>query len=504
MSLLGIDLSETSCSLIVTSREGRILARTAREFRPAEALRCDLSLRDLWDALSDALRQVISETQTDPIHALSVSSIGEAVVPLSTSAQVLDACLLGEESQDAAYVQRVEAALGRERFFDITGRVPGPSQALSRLCWFKEHQPQRFQQTWRFVSLGGVVSYLLGGSTLCDYSLAANTLLFDTRQERWSREVFSACGLPPSKMPDLAPAGTPLGAVSAPVARELGLRPNVRILLGGSRVACSALGAGVIKSGQAAYTIGNTIYVAPAFNALILSSLMLRHGLSMAHHVVPDLFLSEMYNRSGGSVLRWFSDHLAPLEKREAQVRNVDVYAMLLAEMPEEPTSLMVLPHFAPVGPPISDDRSCGVIAGLRLETTRGEILRALLEGVTYYFAEGQERLEEIGIPIRLYRATGGGARSSAWLQLTADILGVPVERTRVLKPAPLGAAIIAGVGCGDYASYEEAVGVQVHIRDRFEPNMRKYARYCEQLARYRALYPLLAEYLHGLSTSST
>lgn len=506
MSLLGIDVSETSCSLIVTSREGRILARAAREFRPPaeETTSCELGLRTLWAALSDALRQVISETQTDPIHALSISSIGEAIVPLSTSAQVLDACLLGEESQNAAYVQRVEAALGRERFFDITGRVPGPSQALARLCWIKEHQPQRFQQTWRFALLGGVVSHLLGGSTLCDYSLAASTLLFDTRQERWSREVLAACDLPLSKLPDLAPAGTALGAISAPIARELGFRSNVRILLGGSRVACSALGAGVIKSGLATYTIGNTIHMAPAFNAIILSSLLLHHGLSMAHHVVPDLFLSEMYNRSGGSVLRWFCDHLAPLEKREAQVRGVDVYSMLLAEMPEEPTNLMVLPHFAPVGPPLSDDRSCGVIAGLRLDTTRGEILRALLEGVTYYFAEGQETLEQIGIPVHLYRATGGGARSSAWLQLTADILGVPVERTRVLKPAPLGAAIIAGVGCGDYASYEEAVEVQVQVRDRFEPDARKHARYREQVARYRALYPLLAEYLHSLSATPT
>ncbi len=142
-------------------------------------------------------------------------------------------------------------------------------------------------------------------------------------------------------------------------------------------------------------------------------------------------------------------------------------------------------------------------IAGLRLDTTRGEILRALLEGVTYYFAEGQETLEEIGIPVHLYRATGGGARSSAWLQLTADILGVPVERTRVLKPAPLGAAIVAGVGCGDYASHEEAVEVQVRVRDRFEPDAQKQARYREQVARYRALYPLMADYLHGLSVPS-
>jgi xylulokinase len=501
MSLLGIDVGTTGCALLAVSREGRLLAHAARDYRVAPGAQgaCELDVREIWAALSDALRQVIAETPADAIHALSISSAGEAITPLSGSARILDVCILGHDARGGEYVREVERALGRERFFDITGRVPGASHSLSKLCWLKEYNTQLFQQTWRFVLLGGLVSHLLGGSATCDFSLAAGTMMFDTRQERWSREVLAVCDLPLAKLPELAPAGALLGVVAPHIARELGLRPNVRIVLGGHDVACSALGAGVINSGMAAYAIGNTMHLAPAFNAIVLSSLMLRHGLSMAHHVAPELFLSSIYNRSGGSVLRWFSDRLAPLERREAQARNASVYAVLLSEMPDEPTSLMVLPHFAAVGPPLSDDRSSGVMAGLRLETTRGEIVKALLEGVTYFFASGHQVLGQIGIPVHLYRATGGGARSAAWLQLTADILGVPVERTRLVKPAPLGAAILAGVGCGDYDSVPEAVQVQVQVADRFEPNPRKHALYDERVARYRELYPLLADYLHGL-----
>lgn len=502
MSLLGIDVGTTGCTLLAVSREGRLLAHAAREYRPTPGAQgaCELDVREIWAALSDALRQVIAATNADPIHALSISSAGEAITPLSASARILDVCILGQDTRGAEYIAQVEQTLGRERFFDITGRVPGASHSLSKLCWFKEHNPQLFQQTWRFVLLGGLVSHLLGGSATCDYSLAAGTMLFDTRQERWSREVLAACELPVAKLPELAQAGTPLGVVAPHIARELGLGPNVRIILGGHDVACSALGAGVISSGMAIYIIGNAITLAPAFNAIILSSLMLQHGLSMAHHVAPDLFLSSIYNQSGGSVLRWFSNRLAPLEKREALARNASVYAALLAEMPDEPTDLMVLPHFAAVGPPVSDDRSSGVVAGLRLETTRGELIKALLEGVTYYFANGHQVLGQIGIPVQRYRATGGGARSAAWLQLTADILGVPVERTRLIKPAPLGAAMLAGVGCGDYASVAEAVQVQVKVADHFEPNARRRALYSERVTRYRELYPLLADYLHCLN----
>lgn len=501
MSLLGIDVGTAGCTLLAVSREGRLLAHAAREYRTISSGpdTCELDVREMWAALSDALRQVIAATSADPIHALAVSSAGEAITPLSASARILDVCILGQDARGAEYIAQVEQALGRERFFDITGRVPGASHSLSKLCWLKEHSPRLFEQTWRFVLLGGLVSHLLGGSGTCDYSLAAGTMLFDTRQERWSREVLSAYDLPASKLPELAPSGASLGVVAPHIARELGLGPNVRIILGGHNVACSALGAGVASSGIGAYMIGNAITLAPAFNAIILSSLMLQHGLSMAHHVVPELFLSSIYNQSGGSVLRWFSDRLAPLERREALARNASVYAALLAEMPDEPTDLMVLPHFAAVGPPVSDDRSSGVVAGLRLETTRGEIIKALLEGVTYYFAHGHQVLKQIGIPVQRYRATGGGSRSAAWLQLTADILGVPVERTRLVKPAPLGAAMLAGVGCGDYASVAEAVQVQVQVADRYEPNPRRHALYQESVARYRELYPLLGDYLHRL-----
>ena len=137
--------------------------------------------------------------------------------------------------------------------------------------------------------------------------------------------------------------------------------------------------------------------------------------------------MSFYYNLTGGALLKWFRDTFAPLEKAEAQAQGIDVYDLLLAEMPADPTDLMVLPHFAPTGPPYFDDQPAGLIAGLTLETSRGQFIKGLLEGVTYYFREGLDRLAEAGIEIDEYRVSGGGARSNAWLQIKADISGQTV-----------------------------------------------------------------------------
>ncbi len=501
MSLLGIDVGATGCKAATFSLDGLPLARAYQDYK--EIVRPggirELDSRQVWAAVQQVIRRVASRTKRDPIQALSVASMGEAMVPIATDGSILGHCLLGFDQPRSRYVRQVEGALGARRLFDITGNVPSASFSLTNLCWLRDNRPDLFDRTWRFVLWTGLVCSLLGGSSVCDYSLANRTLLFDIAQERWSSELLTASGLPESKLPELATAGTPAGTVSPAAAKELELPPSVNMILGGHDQCCSALGAGIIRPGMALYGLGAYICITPTFQAIPLTSMLQGRGLNMEHHVVPGLFVSFLYNLSGGAVLRWFRDSLAPLERREAQKRGVNIYDELLSEMPDQPTDLMVLPHFATTGPPHFDRRSSGVIMGLNLRTTRGEIIKALLEGMTYYFAEGRGLFEEVGIRVEAYRGTGGGARSERWLQLTADILGQPIERPQIIDAGPLGAAILAGVGSGLYASYEEAVNRVVRIQRRFEPDQKRHSHYQARLARYRELYPLLRDYLHRL-----
>lgn len=490
MSLLGIDVGLRGCRALAVSQDGVILADVGRGFgSSAMEPPCELDVRQIWDALVAVLTEAASLTLKDPISALGIASVGEAVTPVSKDGRVLAACLAGQDPRGREVVADIVRELGPERFHDITGRVPGPSHTLSKLCWLMENEPSLYRETWRFVLVGGLVSHLLGGSTTCDYSLAAGTLLFDTRHKTWSREVLSETGLSPAKLPDLAQAGSPIGVVASGVARRVGLPSGVRIILGGLDRACKALGLGVVHTGMSVLDLGAAARIIPVFQAVPLISIMLRHGLGLTSHVVPDRFLTDYDVQAGGSLLRWFAHEVTPSEYREATKRGVSPYRLLLEEMPANPTSLMVIP-------PGSHATQTGAMMGLTLATSRGELIKGLLEGVSYELARGQAALEQTGIPIDLYRATGGGARSDRWLQLAADVLGRPIELTATEHAAALGAALVAGVGTRVFSDHDEGVQALVTVARSIEPDLDRHATYTQRITEYGALYDKLANTL--------
>jgi xylulokinase len=164
------------------------------------------------------------------------------------------------------------------------------------------------------------------------------------------------------------------------MADSLGLGSNVSIVVGGHDQCVNATGAGVTRPGLAAYGLGTYICIAPTFETIPPAATMLASRLSVEHHTAPGLYMSFYYNLTGGALLKWFRDTFARLEMAQAKASGTDVYDLLLSEMPADPTGLMVLPHFAPTGPPYFDEQPIGLIAGLTLETSRGQFIKGLLQ----------------------------------------------------------------------------------------------------------------------------
>lgn len=487
MSLLGIEIRASGSRALVISAEGLPIAQARREHRiiagPDGTQECDS--REIWAVVRSLIRDVAAQTRQDPIRALSISSSHEGLTPISAEGQILGNCILSTDPRGKEYASQVERTHGAGRFFEITGQILNERQPWTKLCWLRDKKPEIYISS-RFLPWGSLIAYLLGGASACDHSLANLIAPFELVNKRWSRELLEACGLFESKLPDIMPAGKSIGTVSGVLARELELPPNVRIGLGGHAWCCRALGAGVTQSGMISYYLGSAIHGTLAYQAIPLASLLLARGLSMALHVVERLLVSTLSSPLGGSVLRWFSDNLAPLEKREAQRRGRNVYDDLLAEMPDEPTKLIAIPDMALTEPSTRDGYSA--LIGLKMTTTRGEIIKALLEGLTYDLADKQDAWRQVGIYLRMYRATGGWARSDGWLQITADILGVPVERPQILNAGPLGAALLAGVSNGTFASIDEAVARVVRVQRRFEPDPKRHAAYRSRIEEFRRL----------------
>jgi xylulokinase len=225
---------------------------------------------------------------------------------------------------------------------------------------------------------------------------------------------------------------------------------------------------------------------------------MIPKGINTEHHAVPGRYVCFLYNQ-GGSIVKWFRDTFAASEHQQAQSKGEDIYDKLFSEIKEEPSKIIVLPHFATTGPPSFISDSCGVMAGLQLDTPRGDILKGIIEGITYYLREVVDSLPPTGIEIAYYRAVGGGSRSDMWVQTCADIMGIPIERPEITEAGALGAAIMAGVGCDTFRTYQEGVQAMVKMEHTFEPDPKNHENYNNQYEKYRQLWPMMQNYLRGL-----
>jgi xylulokinase len=478
--------------MMVISADGKILGSAQREYdvlhpQPGWA---ELDSQAVWTSIKAAIKEAVHATHADPVVALSVSSMGEAMTPVSRDRRILGNCLLGFDTRGAETLQRL-ATLEPTTFFERSGNVPSIIYGGQKLVWLRDHRPDLFASTYKFLNWADVVAFLLGGEPVTDYSLANRSLFLDVRAKAWSDDTLALVGMPLEKLPAVAQAGTVVGTVSAPLATELGLSTHVAIVTGAHDQCASALGAGVIRPKLAAYGLGTYICFAPAFAQLPNTAAMMKAKLNVEHHAVEGLYLSFYYNLTGGALLKWFRDKLAKQDDALARERGQNIYPLLLAEMPADPTELLVLPHFAPTGPPYFDESPFSMVCGLTLETSRGTLLKGLLEGVTYYFREGLDLVAEAGIEVEEYRVTGGGAQTDLWLQIKADILGKPLARPKITEAGALGAAMLAGIGSGVFGTPDQAVEAFVRMETVFEPDLRRHRHYEALFARYRLLYPL-------------
>jgi xylulokinase len=499
MSLLGLDVGTTGCKAAALSVEGRWLADAYREYpllhpRPNW---CELDSRLVLDMVKETIAAVAAETKADPITAMSVSTMGESMTPVSADRQVLGNAIFPTlDTRGTNYVEALSKEIGQERFYAVNPNVLGPQYSLPKLLWLRDNEPEQYGKAWKYLLWGDFIGFMLGCEPLTSFSHANRTLLFDIHKEDWSETLLSWAGIDREKLPAPVASGTIAGTVSDSVATELGLQKGVALIVGGHDQCCNSLGAGIYEAGKAVCGIGTIECITPTYDRIPGALEMLRNGLSVEHHVLPGLYVSFIYNQSG-VLVRWFRDTFAQADKQLAQ--STDLYDLLAAEMPDEPTKLLVLPHFEVTGTPSFIADSAGVIAGLKTSTTRGEVLKAVMEGTTFYFVESINALKALGIDTSEFIATGGGAKSDAWLQIKADIFGVPFVRPVVTECGILGAAILAGTATGVFNNVQEAVAATVKRERVFEPRLDRHEKYRDRYGQYKRLHPAMKGLLADL-----
>lgn len=508
MSLMGVDVGTTGVKAVVFNEAGGILASAYQEYPllfpfPGAA---ELDSQRILDASFHVIAQAAGQVkQSDPVQAIGIASQGEAFVPLTAQGEVLGNMMTSSDARARQQVAQWNESFGAQRLYRITGHTPYPMYSLFKLDWLRQERPDIWRKANLFLFAQDLLAHALTGEACTDEAMAARSMLFDVRARQWSDEILSALELSPDRLPRVVRSGEAMGAVLADKAATLGLEPGVPVAVCGHDQPVGALGCGAVTPGCASYSIGTVECICPVLSEARLCTELMKANLACYPHVLPDLYTTVAFNITGGSVLKWVRDTLAREETAEALRLGEDSYARIIATVSDTPARVIMLPHFGPTGTPNFDATGVGLFFGLQLSTTRAELFRAVLEGITYEMKWNLAILAEAGFQVSELRAVGGGSRSARWMQIKADILGLPLRTMRVTEGTCAGAALLAGAGIQLWGAADRAQAWANPIQT-FEPDPRHTALYEERFAIYRELYASLthARQLHQQLSGAT
>ncbi len=451
MISLGVDIGGTGCKCVAFRDDGTQLAIAYTEY-PLEVGQVNLPPEILSSSVFEVIAKCTAHLENkQDIAAIAISSFGESFVAVDEQGSALTDILLyfgnTENEEFSQLVQRV----GEKKFMEITRIFPDASYSLSKMLYTLRIAPR---PVWKFLFIAGFICYRLTGKVYADVSLACRSLLYDVEHRCWSKELLDASGIAQDLLPDVLPTGGLVGAVLPEIATQLGLPFGVPVVMGSHDQIVNALGAGVHQPGDAVDTSGTCECITPLFPTIPEKLDFQRENYACVPYLENRGYVTYAYNISAGSVVRWYRDALAYHLKEEER----SVYDVLNELCPGEPTSLMVLPFLQGMGgTPDVDPGATGLIAGITTQTRLPDIYRAILEGITFEMRYNQEKLNHNGVYFDRLYTCGGGAKSPAWLQIKADILGcdiIPVksDETGAMGSAILGLAAVTGESPFDIA----------------------------------------------------
>jgi xylulokinase len=377
--------------------------------------------------------------------------------------------------------------IGADRLIELTCNPALTGFTLPKMLWVREWEPELWRQLRTVLLPKDYVRLRLSGDRATDVADASGTLLFDVKARKWSSEMLSATETDERMLPRVYESPEVTGSVSKAGAEATGLRAGTPIIAGGGDQAAGAVGMGIVRPGTASSTIGTSGVVFAATDKPMLDSKGRVHTFC---HAIPGRWHVMGVTQGAGLSLRWFRDQFGVIGGDDC-----DSYDKLTAEaslVSSGCNGLIWAPYLMGERTPHLDPFVRAALVGLTASHTRAHIVRALLEGVAFSLRDAFEVFNEIKVRVDEIRLGGGGARSSLWRQIQADVYGKPVHTVAAEEGAAFGAALLAGVALGSWSSVDAACDAAVRIADRVEPDADSARILARQYERFKQIYPAL------------
>jgi len=477
--LLGLDLGTTACKAAVYNEIGDVLGESSLEYGliTLSSTMIEQHPQTWWELTCQAIHQALAVASIDrsQVRAVAVSSQGISFVLLDVTGQPIGNAINWLDSRAVDESQEILELYSEEELFAFTGKRASPFYVLPKLLWLRKRQPELWRRAHKLLMGHDYLVYKLCGVYVTDHSMAGGTLLYALQKSGWDARLLGTFSIPLDLLPDICWSGTPAGTLLPEVAEMLGLSPDTMVVVGGQDQKCAALGAG-IADGLATLSLGTASAICQVMDQPLTDPHMRIPAFTF---VQPGRWVLEGVVGTGAGSLRWYRDTIARGMSYDQLVSEAD-------QAPPGADGVMFLPHLSGAGSPHWNSGARGTFHGLSLATGRGHLTRALLEGVAYQLRENLAITQELAGPICQAIVFGGGAKSVLWRKIIADVIDLPVVWTPTVETASLGAAMLAGLGCGLFISLEEARDRMVKPQAIQEPDPALVAVYAEAYWRYR------------------
>ncbi|WP_325200945.1 xylulokinase [Oscillibacter sp.] len=481
MLFIGIDLGTSAVKLLLVDEAGQILKTVSRSY-PLSFPQPGWSEQDPADWIRETaagIQELTADYDPSQIAAIGCGGQMHGLVALDKDDAVLRPAILWNDGRTAREVDYLNQEVGRDTLIRRTANIAFAGFTAPKLLWMRRNEPELFARIDKVMLPKDYLNYKLTGIHCTDVSDASGTLLFDVERKCWSPEMLELCGLRETQMARIYESGQVVGPLRPEAAEALGLRPDVLICAGAGDNAAAAVGSGTVGNGSCNISLGTS-------GTIFISSDRFRgdpggalHAFAHAdggYHLMGCML-------SAASCNKWWME----------DILNARDYAGEQAAIPPEKLGknhVFFLPYLMGERSPINDTNARGCFLGMTMDTTRADLLQAVLEGVAFAIRDSFEVARGLGLDIPRSGICGGGSQSGLWKTILANVLSIPLDSAATEQGPGYGGAILAMAAAGRFPSVQEAAKALVQVTDTVEPDEELTALYEARYQQFRNIYP--------------
>ena len=479
MYYIGIDLGTSAVKLLLVNAKGAIKKSVSREYplyfpHPGWS---EQSPEDWWTAVQSGLKELTAEVDAGEIAGIGCGGQMHGLVVLDENDNVIRPAILWNDGRTAAEVDYLNGVIGKEKLSALTANIAFAGFTAPKILWMQKNEPEKFAKIAKIMLPKDYVNYKLTGVHGCDYSDASGMLLLDVQHKCWSKEMLDICGITEKQMPRLFESYEVIGNVTA----DVGLPKTCKVVAGAGDNAAAAIGTGTVGEGACNISLGTsgTIFISSETFGVDPNNALHAFAHADGHYHLMGCMLS------AASCNKWFYETVLGTDDYAAEQGNI-------AEEKLGKNDVFFLPYLMGERSPINDTDARGTFVGMTMATSRADMVQAVMEGVTFAIRDSFEVAKSLGIDIKRSKLCGGGAKAPIWRKIMANVLNIDIDLPQTEEGPGYGGAMLAMVGCGEYANCKSCADALVKTTQTVKPDQEIAALYEKKYRKFQNIYPTL------------